>query len=160
VSDYPSYDDGFDCDYDPYYEPEYEPEYEDHEDDGLDSEDEEYSNDDRSSLGLGGFTKQEDDKTTVPTADSAPLPSADGVQAYPKQDVKEEKHDKLEVEGIPSFPRDLTTSDTGREKQASRNPEVGPDVQTEGKRVRIPGNSESADPRFTPLLADLAKPQI
>lgn len=158
--DYPSWEDGYGDEldhglgYDPYYEFHFE-EDRDSEDDE-ENEEGDYTDDDRSSLSPDEHeptVKEEDDKTTVRMADI-------------KQEIKEETHHelvsghltvlKVEQEGTPSFTSTpdpvasgsaVTASGTG--DQAPRDPEVGPAVQTEGKRVSYLRSPGSANPCLT-----------
>lgn len=126
----------------------------------LDVEDgeEDRTNDDRSSLSLDEHKpsiKEEDDKTTVHIVGGAHLLPAGEAQVDVKHEIKEETHNgpilthptilKLEPEVIPgsSFVPDLPPSESTATKgsareQAFHKSELGPDVETEGKRVSDP----------------------
>jgi hypothetical protein len=154
--DYPSYDD---------YGDEYEPDYGEYGYYGFNfeegEEEEDYTDDDRSSSGADEqepIAAQEDDKTMIRIIDIAHLPSVQEPQVDVKREIEEEPRDgsalahpaslKPETEGIPgsSFVSNPTTSGSaepvatgsGTGEQTSRTSGVGPDVQTEGKRVSDP----------------------
>jgi len=159
--DYPGYPDDYEGDYDP--DNEYDRYYDGVWGESRDSEDEEedYSDEDRSSQSSDEdeeIVKQEDDKTVVPVTDG-PHPSA---VMETNVDVKQES--KEEVLNGPSIARFVdskleilagtvpgaapvgcaaTGGDAG--EQASTSSGIGPDVQTEGKRVS--GYRSLWDPR-------------
>ena len=150
--DYPGYpDDDYEGDYDP--DNEYDRYYDGVWGESRDSEDEEedYSDHDRSSQSSDEdeeIVKQEDDKTIVPVAD-APRPSAVmETKVDVKQETKEEilngpfiarfVDSKLEILAgtVPgATPVECAATESGTGEQASTSSEIGPDVQTEGKRV-------------------------
>ena len=155
-SDYPTWDYGDDDE----YEPDYEPEYEDY----PNAEDEEDSDDDRSSLGPDERKPivGEEGKTTVHILDGAHPALAEEAQINVKQEIKEEIRDgpsvlhpfisKLEPEetAASSFVPGPTASEpavikSGTGKRAPANSGVGPDVQA-GKRVSDPDRSKIRNP--------------
>lgn len=130
-------------------------------------EEEDYIDDDQSSSTdeYEPTTIQEDDKTTVRISDVTHLPSVDV-----KPEIKEEAPGgptpahipilKPEAEEISrsSFVSDPTPSKSGATEsgatgeQASRGSMVGPDVQTEGKRVSDPRSLKILELTSHPFL--------
>jgi len=113
---------------------------------GSEDEEEGCSDEDRSSQSSDedeGIVKQEDDKTTVPVTDG-PHPSAVmETKVDVKQETKEEvlNDSKLEIAmslagTVPdATPVACAATGSGTGEQASTSSGIGPDFQTEGKRV-------------------------
>ena len=176
--DYPGYPDDYEGDYDP--DNAYDSYYDGVWGESRDSEDEEegYSDEDRSSQSSDedeGIVKQEDDKTIVPVTD-APHPSAVmETKVDVKQETKEEVlngpfiarfvDSKLEIlaGAVPgAAPVGCAATENGTGEQASTSSGIGPDVQTEGKRVsgyRLPIALGSASLHLTRHTTDIAKSQ-
>jgi len=124
---------------------------------GLDfgDEEEDYSDDDRDSEDSESeeykpIIKQEDDKTTVRMTNGAHPSAVEEVKVDVKQEIKEETRDGLvtEIPADPMLEKGATSTSSipdtapkpaatgsGTGEQTSRNSGIGPDVQTEGKRV-------------------------
>ncbi|KAF9651494.1 hypothetical protein BDM02DRAFT_3184498 [Thelephora ganbajun] len=151
---YSMYDDDYpDYDYD--YEDDYDMVWGEYERSGRNSEEEEdYSDDDdRSSTSSDErepITKQEDDETTVRITDSAHPSAVEEAETDVKQETEEEICDepvmghlpvpKLDQEAAPgltpdSAPFDSAATGSGIEERTPRDSKIGPNIETEGKRI-------------------------
>lgn len=151
--DYPGYDDCEDYDYEIDVDDDMIYEAENY---GRDSEDEEEesSDDDRRSPSPDDeykpIDKQDDDKTTVRTTDGAHPSATEEAKVNIKQEIKEEIFDgpfiaRLAVPGhekeepyttsVPDAVPESSATGSGNVGKTPRRPEVGPSVETEGKRV-------------------------
>jgi hypothetical protein len=164
---YPGYDDDYEGDYNYEGDYDYEGEYGYENEDGYyhdrvfgedrNSEDEEDRTDeDRSSSSSGeheDIIKQEDDKTIVPVTDGPHPLGITVMKLDVKQETKEEVFDGLVI-GHPADPKlekeeilagtvpdaaivELAATGSGADEQASGSSRIGPDTQTEGKRVSV-----------------------
>jgi len=139
--DYPRWDD-YEDDYEEYYGYEDYNNREDDEDDYDDEDDD--TDDDHRSPSPGEFkptVKQEDDKTIVHTSDGAHPPEVGEANVHVKQEIKEETYDRVvgmvdvPVSTVPAAVPGSAATGSGTGKKASRGSGIGPDVQTEAKRV-------------------------
>lgn len=151
-------------------------EYEDYERSSEDEEEEDCSDDNRNSPSPNEHEptiKHEDDKTTVCITDGAHLSAAEEANVDAKQEIKEEAFDgpvimrltdpKLDKQEAPTTPvpnATLESAAAGSSTGTSRSSGVGPDVQTEAKRVSNFRPLESVSLYLTRPFSDLAKPQI
>ena len=149
--DYPSWNDGYwneDYEGDHNYEDDYNSEegydYEGEFDNGDPCYGDDYSSDDRGSPSPGEFkptVKQEDDKAIIPTSEGTYLPGVEEAKVGVKQEIKEEIFDRgiAKVEApvgtVPPAVLGSAETGSGTGEQTSRSSGIGPDVQTEAKRV-------------------------
>jgi len=145
--DYPNYEYEDEDDYDMVWG-----EYENY-DRSSEDEEEDYSDEDRSSEDPDEhmpIVKQEDDKTTVRVTDGTHPSAVEEAKADVKQEIKEETCDGL-VTGNPADPRlekgatsassvpdaapEPVATGSGTGERTSHSLGIGPDLQTEGKRV-------------------------
>ena len=153
-------------------------EYEDYEHSSEDEEEDcsDGSRDSSPSLNEHELTiKQEDDKTTACMTDGAHLPAAEEANVDAKQEIKEEALDgpvimrlidpgldkqEAPTAPVPNAALESAAAGSGTGERTSHSSGVGPDVQTEAKRVSDFRSLESASLYLTRPFPDLAKPQI